>query len=198
MGGYGSGRPQTRSKVEEHRLLDLFRMKRQGFLDDGIRGHWNWYSNGEQIAQIGIAVSDNVLTLDYQIRIRGAEWTPVSQSIALVHQPCNFGGKRTYGLCGGSCGNRVGKLFGAGRLFLCRECSGLTYTSKAENRTYRQLRHANKLRRALGGPIGAAHPLPVRPKGMWQTTYAAKCRKIDELEIGASLSMQNRFQSLSV
>ena len=61
---------------------------------------------------------------------------------------------------GVACRRRVGKLYGAGRYFLCRHCYRLAHASQHEDEWGRALRRANKIRRRLGGePCLEASPV---------------------------------------
>jgi hypothetical protein len=139
----------------------------------------------------------------------------VIESIAIVHEPCRYGGARPYFLCPGiegvgggvdsaaagvvRCGRRVGKLYLAqpiyGRrqgYFLCRRCGQVVYAAKYERPWQRTSRRANKLRQRLGiTALGAAD----RPKGMLVRTYArlleaALAAEIRETEAGTKRILQ--------
>jgi hypothetical protein len=70
-----------------------------------------------------------------------------------------------------ACRRRVGKLYGAGRYFLCRHCCGLTYQSQQEQPYERALRRADSIRTRLRGEPGMASPFPEKPKGMHWRSY---------------------------
>jgi hypothetical protein len=90
------------------------------------------------------------------------------------------------------CGHRVIKLYGAGRLFACRHCYRLAYTSQNEGASDRWLRRANKVWQRLGDP-GIAAPLPPKPKGMWPRTYERLCERACAAEIEADkVSVESR------
>ena len=63
------------------------------------------------------------------------------------------------------------KLYGAGRLFLCRHCYGLSHSSKNEGFWDRSLRQRTKHQRRLtdDGSL-EAYEMP-KPKGMWWRTF---------------------------
>jgi hypothetical protein len=176
MGGFGSGRPSGsgRNTVESCRSIDVNRLNREGCLEPGWRGSWQWTRDGEKVASISLRAEVGSLRLSCRVRIGGGEWEAVEENIDIARVPCRFGGSRPYFLCPGvvkgvTCGRRVAKLHGLGRYFLCRHCYRLAYASQSEGGWDRALRRANKIRQRLGGDPGMA--FPDRPKGMWRRTY---------------------------
>jgi hypothetical protein len=142
---------------------------------------------GERVANICLACNGQTLTLDYRVRQYGGDWNNVQQAVRLGFTTCHFGGSRPWFVCPGiangvRCGRRVGKLYAAGRFFLCRHCYQLTYTSQSEREFDRLLRRANKLRIGLGGEPGTGSFIPPRPKGMHRKTYGARVTEIKWLE----------------
>ena len=100
-------------------------------------------------------------------------------------------GSRAYFWC--DCGKRVVKLYGFGRYFLCRHCSGLFHYSKNEGFWDRSLRQRTKHKQRLSGDASLdAYEMP-KPKGMWWRTYyrlgraaqAAEDRAADDFIIAA-------------
>jgi hypothetical protein len=87
---------------------------------------------------------------------------PLWRRAALVRVFCRV--KRVY------CGRRVIKLYGAGRLFACRHCYRLTYTSRQESAHQRGLWKSQRIRMQLGGSPSMLDEFPDKPKGMhWRT-----------------------------
>ncbi len=176
MGGYGSGRPSGsgRNTVESCRSIDVNKLNREGCLEPGRRGSWQWTWDGEKVASISLRAEVGSLRISCRVRIGGGEWEAVEENIDIARVPCRFGGSRPYFLCPGvvngvTCGRRVAKLHGLGRYFLCRHCYRLAYASQSEGGWDRALRRMNKIRQRLGGEPGMA--FPDRPKGMWRRTY---------------------------
>lgn len=199
MGGYGSGRPATKQKVEDYRSLDVNRFHKDGCLRTGWQGNWTWSRNGEQIASIGCRTDQDSITLDYKVRLNGKDWHQVIQTVPITRTDCHFGGQRPYFLCSGvvngqHCGRRVGKLYAGGRYFLCRHCYRLAYDSQSEATYDRALRRANKARVALGGEAGTAHWIAPRPKGMWQQTYERKRDGIERDEAQADYLFMSKYR----
>lgn len=191
MGGYGSGRPGRKNKVEDYRCLDVNRLHREGCLTPGFSGGWTWSRDGAPVASISMQCTGQALALDFRFRQGGSEWQDVGQTIALVSTPCSFGGTRPWFVCPGMvngvrCGRRVAKLHAGGRYFLCRHCYRLSYASQSEREFDRFLRRANKLRTGLGGEPGTGAMIAAKPKGMHWKTYDARIAEIDQLEEAAN------------
>ena len=174
MGGTGSGRYGGRAVVDACRSLDVNRLHREGCLQPGWWGAWQWTRRGGKLASITLRAEAGRLHLSYRVRI-GDEWEDVEETVRIVRAPCRFGGTRPYFICPGvvsgvACGRRIAKLFGSGRYFLCRHCYGLAYPSQREQPHERALRRANNIRMRLGGDPGMLSPFPEKPKGMhWHT-----------------------------
>jgi hypothetical protein len=134
------------------------------------------------------------------VRGGASEWRLVTDTIAIVHLPCRFGGSRAYFICPGprgtDCGRRTTKLHLSGRYFLCRHCSQLAYARQYQQPWQRAVRRANKLKQRLGIDVGIAEPLPEKPKGMWVRTYGCLLNEILQAEIRANEAQANRFQRL--
>jgi hypothetical protein len=188
MGSLLSGRTAGEGlrKVENARTLDIASLSRSGVLQDGRRGVSRWCSNGKEIASIGLRGGSTRIRLDYSYRASGLDWEPVSQEVEIAWRSCRFGGQRPYFRCPGSqghsCGRHVLKLYGEGRLFLCRQCYGLTYASRSEDRADRARRKAQRSRRRLVPNDHDTSHLPIRPKGMWHTTYGRHLERIFEAD----------------
>lgn len=128
MGGFGSGRPSGsgRETVEASRSIDVNRLHREGCLRPGWMGGWQWTHDGEGVASVNLRVEADRLYLSYRMRIGGADWEDVAETVQIVRVPCPFGGSRPYFICPGvvngiACGRRVAKLHAPGRYFLCRQ-----------------------------------------------------------------------------
>tara|TARA_R110002153_G_scaffold65121_3_gene174422 strand:+ start:6416 stop:7000 length:585 start_codon:yes stop_codon:yes gene_type:complete len=165
MGGYGSGRRSTRPKVEECSSIDANQLNRDGCFKNGWNGTMAWSRNGQKFSSIGMRATADYLHLGYSSEKYGS----VIQPIQIERLPCRFGGSRAYFRC--DCGKRVVKLYGFGRLFLCRHCCGLFHYSKNEGFWDRSLRQRTKHKRRLSGDASLeAYEMP-KPKGMWWRTY---------------------------
>jgi hypothetical protein len=144
MGGYGSGRPSHKQKIESCKSLDINRFHRKGILATGRRGSWIWSQDAVEVGRIDYEAQEGCLILKYKVQRYGDEWEHVRQSTPVVYLPCRYGGQRPYFQCPGvmsgrHCGRRVAKLFLGGNYFLCRHCYRLAYSSQSEPRYDRML-----------------------------------------------------------
>jgi hypothetical protein len=73
------------------------------------------------------------------------------------------------------CGRQVTKLYQAGRLFACRQCSRLAYASQQESAHEPGLLKAQRIRMKLGGTANMLDDFPEKPKGMHWRTYERLC-----------------------
>jgi hypothetical protein len=176
MGGFGSGRPAGRGKVEACRSIDVNRLHREGCLRAGSMASCQWSRDGDKVTPTDMRAEHDRLHLTYRLRIGGGEWEDVNETVRIVRTPCRFGGARPYFVCpgvvnGNACGRRVAKLYGPGRYFLCRHCYRLTYASQCEDAQRRSMRRVSKIMQRLGGNAGTGSPFPAKSKGMWRRTY---------------------------
>ena len=103
-------------------------------------------------------------------------WKSVQQRVPIRLTACHLGGVRPWFVCsvygdGRYCGRRAAILYGAGELFACRQCYGLSYASQQERLLWRRLGQARKIRMRLGGGVDLLEPFPARPKGMHRRTF---------------------------
>ncbi len=203
MGGVGSGSWYRFSKkitVEECRRLDVRRLHREGLLEPGYRFSWSWSRAGRQIASIGGLVlgssrPERVVLLFRHRSGLSAEWEGVQEPVELDWTPCNFGGERPWFVCPGvvngvACGRRVAVLYGPGHYFLCRHCYDLSYQSQRDNKIYRALHRAQKIRERLGGSANMMEPFPEKPKGMHWKTYERLFWEHHEAEMEQLIGMR--------
>jgi hypothetical protein len=176
MGGVGSGswyRFNKKTTTDECQSIDVRYLHRDGLLQSGHSFSLRWSRAGRQIGSIGgVSYRDRVTLLYRHRRGLGDEWEEVKETVPLEWTPCNFEGERPWFICpGAGCGRRVAILYGPGRYFLCRDCYDLSYQSQRENKMYRALHRAQKIRERLGGSANMMEPFPERPKGMHHKTY---------------------------
>ena len=155
MGGSGSGRWGTgkagaKTLVESCRSLDISRLVQAGIVrpERWSRGGWRWTRDGEEVASIGYEVATEAeagsLRLLYSVTTAGGEREALDYKVPLVTTGLVSGGRRWWILCaaccnsGPPCRRRVGKLYlpPGGRVFACRRCYDLAYTSSRESRKY--------------------------------------------------------------
>ena len=147
MGGPGSGRwyrwQGTRTTLDDVYRLDVRWLHRHGYLDTWVDGR---------------------LVVEYRCRRRGTDtWEDIRQVFTLDWTSCHYGGQRPWFRCPG-CQRRVAVLCGYDRLFLCRHCYRLPYTSQYETRLDRLYRKMRKLQARIGDQYAR------KPKGMhWRT-----------------------------
>jgi hypothetical protein len=187
--------------VEGSRSIDVNRLHKMGCLRPGWTGGWQWTRDGESVASINMRAEGARLHLSYRVRIAGGDWEDVAETVHIVRVQCRFGGTRPYFICPGvvngvACGQRVAKLHGPGRYFLCRHCYRLAHASQSEDRWDRALRRANKIRRRLGGDAGMAATFPQKPRGMWRRTYQRLHEQAFEAEMLADEAFVQRAQRL--
>ena len=162
MGGSGSGRWDrygSKDTADGQRSLDVNWLRRNGRLRKNWQSTVQWSSHGKEVGSIQLISYGESIELVYRIRIAGGDWQDVREPVNLAWTPCHYGGRRPWFLCP-YCGRRVGKLYGAGRLFLCRQCCGLVYESQREDAAFRLLRKAQNIRWRLGGSGGMCDPFP--------------------------------------
>lgn len=175
MGGYNSGRRGGRRSTDSLRALDVNSLQRAGRLKPGQSFGWNWTRRGQVVASINIQSFPGHLNLSYRTRSSDGGWQDMNYPVWLTWTSCNFGGERAWWLCPGlGCGRRVGVLFG-GKMYLCRHCQNLAYTSQRETPGDRALRQANRLRERLGWVPGIAHGAGDKPARMHWRTYNRMC-----------------------
>jgi hypothetical protein len=167
MGGLGSGgwNATGRATVESRTRLSATALKRHGGLRPGAHLLWQWSRQGERFASISVRCDGDGVVLSYAVNGEN-----VGERVPLERRPCRFGGARVLFACP-RCSRPVLHLHLWNGRFVCRHCARLTYAARRERERDRRLRAANRLRCRLGGEPGAAHPLPVRPRGMWRRTY---------------------------
>jgi hypothetical protein len=204
MGGCGSGswyRGSSKNTVEGCKSLDVNWLNRKGYLASGMWATVRWTRNGEDSGNISLRAEVGRIVLEYRSRSGGGDWESVTEPVRLTWTWCNYGGQRPWFICpGAGCGRRVGKLYAAGRYFLCRHCYDLAYDCQRETAHDRLLRKAQNIRQRLGGSASIAEPFPWKPKGMhWKTYWRIRERSEDAelLSWGAlELWLDERYRSL--
>lgn len=115
---YGAGRPATHVKAEHCRRIDVRRWQREGILQAGRAGAWQWSdpNTGKQAAAIGYRANGSSVTLNYSI-----DGKPTTQIVWLTETACNYGGDRQWFTCPIR-SERVAVLFLRAGRFACRHC----------------------------------------------------------------------------
>ncbi len=144
MGGSGSGRPGWRPLAEQSLAFRIGRLKRAlDMLDDpkldsvGEGVQWTTSNGGRVVASIRYLVRRGAAgpLVELQYAYRGEE---VRDLIPVVTTQPHYGGRRWWWICP-RCGRRVGVLYAPGKLWRCRWCYRITYTSSNESRQYDRL-----------------------------------------------------------
>lgn len=173
MGGPGSGRrPNYSGKraTDDSQPLDIRRLQRAGVLAPGRFATWQWTVSGSVRASISIRAEIGSISLAYNHTAHGRAAEAINQTIWLETTPCTLGGHRRWFACP-ACGRRVALIYGAGRLFACRQCKDLAYAGQRESADDRALRRADRIRKQLGWPAGVAHGHGSKPAGMHRATF---------------------------
>jgi len=171
MGGLGSGNWRGAPRESAFWRLDIDRLKRTNCLRPGLVSI-SWNRNGERVASIRLRFSDDLdhVTLIYRTRSRGGDWEDIRDPVQLDLTKPYFGGVRYWFICPG-CQRRRKVLYGS-RLYRCRECQKMTYSSQYDPFPQHPWKRAHEARERLGGQAGFSHPFPPKPKGMhWKTYY---------------------------
>ena len=183
MGGRGSGRRATycgKDTTEESLPLDIRRLQRDGLLTPGQAFSWQWTVNGRVRASIWIRSEAWQVELAYSYSPNGRPAETLRQVVRLETTSCTLGGSRPW-FCCPTCSKRVAIIYGAGRLFACRCCKGLSYGSQNETADDRALRRADRIRKRLGWMPGVAHGHGPKPAGMRWLTFDRLCYRHDTL-----------------
>ena len=156
---YGAGRPAMHVKAEHCRRIDVRRWQREGILQDGRAGGWQWTDpdTGKQTAAIGYRANGGSVTLNYSI-----DGDPRTQVLWLAETACNYGGTRQWFTCPIR-GERVAVLFLLAGRFACRHCQRIAYSSQSDDLCARMWRRQQKAEAKLGTNWA-------RPKGMHEAT----------------------------
>jgi hypothetical protein len=201
MGGVGSGswyRFNKKSTTDKCQSIDVRYLHRNGLLQPGHSFSLRWSRAGRQTSSIcGVAYRDQVTLLYRHRRGTGGEWEDVKETVPLSWTACNFGAERPWFICpGAGCGRRVAVLYGPGKYFLCRHCYDLTYQSQRNNKIYRALHRAQKIRKRLGGSANIMEPFPEKPKGMHHETYMRLFWEHHEAEMEQLIGMREWLDKL--
>ncbi len=112
-----------------------------------------------------------LISFSIQDWTRGQRWgDAVAGDVEMDWTRLPSGGRRPWFLCP-SCSRRCGVLYSIRSRIFCRLCAGLSYASQNEQRGFRALRKAQKIRVRLGGSANMTKPFPGRPRYMHQRTY---------------------------
>lgn len=88
----------------------------------------NWSRNGESIGSIAFVVAEDTVTFRYSTKDPEGNSLDVKKPIRLTWTICNYGGQRTWFVCG--CGRRISRLFIHRQHVACRHCFNLAYPTQ--------------------------------------------------------------------
>ena len=197
MGGLGSGRcsfGNAKNVTDSYCSIDIRRWQRDGLLTPNQSFNWEWSINGEKVSSIWVRVESNKIILIYKYQTRGNSWKNQSIAVMLDWSECNFGGERPWFLCPSpGCTRRVAVLHG-NRVFACRHCHQLAYSSQKETANDRAARRANKIRHRLGWEQGILNSKEwKKPKGMHWSTFMRLNREHDAFVSVTLAGMRDRL-----
>jgi len=141
----------ARSEAERSNDLNIFWLKKHGFLDRDFgskSGGISWtYGQSGRTYSIAFIVSrenwqmqnvETAIELHYAVTGNEGEKENVDLTVRLTTTKCNFGGFRYWFTCPiWTCGKRVGVLYGVGRYFCCRHCASVAYAAQMYGGRYR-------------------------------------------------------------
>jgi hypothetical protein len=183
MGGSGSGnrwRYGTKSTTDELRNIDVRRWAREGMLQPGYRGGWQWSRNGQQVASIRMRAEADRVILSYRHRSGGGDWKDEGYPVYIARTACPLGGSRAWFICPAvGCRRRVAILYG-GTIFACRRCHQLAYDSTREDASDRATRRADHIRMRLSWEPGILNGDGPKPKWMRWRTFQRLVDRHDE------------------
>ena len=199
MDGVGSGtwcRWSKRETLEECHRIDVRYMYKRGLLKEGVAGSLSWTTRGEPSGSISYRSYGGSLVLSYAFTAGDSEPEQIEDQIRVEWTPCNYGGHRPWLRCP-SCNRRVMVLARHGRLFRCRKCHHIPYSSQTEMRADRLIRKARKIRALVDASDDLQEPIWRKPKGMHRKTFDRLSQKdrIVSAEIDSYIAqLLNRYE----
>lgn len=173
MGGFNSGRHGGKRTTGDMCALDIRRLARDGLLERGTAFLWTWSRGDEKVASIQVwpAEPDRV-RLTYRARNHGeTEWDAMDYSVRVTWSACHYGGQRAWWRCPAvGCGRRVAVLYG-GKVYACRQCHKLAYSTQRQQADDRATGKADRIRKRLGWDAGILNLQGGKPKGMHWLTF---------------------------
>jgi hypothetical protein len=172
------------AKAENCRQIDVRRWQREGVLQAGSNGAWQWSdaATGAHRASISYRTEGRQVILRYLI-----DGERRDQTVRLSASACNYGGGRPWFICPVR-GERVAVLYLRAGRFACRHCQRLKYASQSDDDCARTWRAQAKAERLLEADWR-------RPKGMHGATHERLLARIfgciERRERALSLSLES-------
>lgn len=199
MGGLGSGRYGWHSSntpkrsAEAVKQIDIRAWTRDSLLHPGFVIQTSWKLAGQRTGSMCTHVGDGRVWLVYSHRFNGGSWKEVQEEVRIAYTACGYGGQRPWFLCP-KCERRAAILYLGRSLFLCRECCGLTYTSRQEsgNIPKQMARKMERIKHKLSiqEPGGLLTDMRIdKPKGMHWRTYTRLMKELEEVRTTGLKSM---------
>lgn len=191
MGGFGSGRPQSRLTVEDAHPLDLPKLMRDGLVGPGANGGrlvWRIVGTDTETGSVGYTAELNPagphghIRLRYTVTDSWGDRHDVDEWIELEARPQPFGGHQWLMVCPIS-GRACRKLYlpPGGRRFAARQVYRLAYRSQGQAPYDRATTQAQRLRRRLGASQALGDWIE-RPHGMRRRTFDRHVARIEHYE----------------
>ena len=135
----------SKEEVDYLKKVEIWWLKKHGYLNGWKYGGMEWksgFSDKKSSIGIGVCTIENYVRFLYTQTEENGEKKQFDYKVRLTTTPCNYGGIRYWFICPlvknkQPCHRRVGVLYKAGDYFGCRHCYDLTYSSKNENRRYK-------------------------------------------------------------
>lgn len=172
----------TKPTVDEYASLDVGKVARDVGLERAVWStcRWRWGSGRESSIVLEVQPGRGV-RLHYKA---GGQDVP-PYVVPVVYTTPHYGGRRPWFVCP-HCRQRVRFLYG-GRLFLCRECHGLTYAIRNQRGADAVVTAVRNRKERVATRLGAGRddPYPTKPRGMHWATYLrllSEYRDLGEVE----------------
>jgi hypothetical protein len=202
LGGKGSGRwfyPDAKMTTESLHRIEVGVLKRHGCFQPGSEGILYHFKSGSTRISVSFRSAENKITLYCRFNhATGRQVIHQMTSIELDHQPCHFGGSRTWFLCP-NCGRRTLALYSVAGLFHCRICHRLTYVSQQSNKIDRLIHKIHKIYEKLGaGNTDVFVLIPKkRRRCMRRSTYQKLHEAAEEAQLQLAEAIIQRFGALN-
>lgn len=177
--------------------LDISHIARELPHDQHATVSWQWtYGDGRKASIMMTVLPRSGFRLVYSYNEHPVE----PYTVPVVYSSPTYGGQRPWFLCP-HCHKRVRMLYG-GRLFLCRDCHGLTYESRQASREDSLVAVIRRRKRAILKRLGSDNDkLPEKPRSMHHKTYvtlAEEFRQLVQLEDDALLLSMVQLVNMAI